>query len=385
MMSRLLLTCFLQYSEFVTANFIAHIMSSNQLSSKTQFKFRNILNDSITKTTTSKTKKTFSYDANFEQNLIDNDIYSNDYDFSDDRDSSRSNNENVILDRLEQSRSSLSSSKFSEKAFRTFKQTNSRALHENDVMSTVFPVIQRDAHISFARNMLFNNLKPVIDCNFVDVKSNFYDEARSAQIDRRIRAELGSYITSSTQLQTSALANFFTEVKSSDENVTVAKRQTCFNDVVSDRDMRKLAAYEVKNLKTVYDNNAYIITSTYHSVIDSLQMYTVHFTQSADSETSSEYFMNQLRSFVMTDTAERFRERVIVFRNVRDLTMKQRNEIIATVNDRIISMSRKSSILKSMLDTFSQFTNELMVSKSETSVDELAQDRSEDLSLFRKR
>ncbi len=384
-MSRLLLTCFLQYSEFVTANFIAHIMSSNQLSSKTQFKFRNILNDSITKTTTSKTKKTFSYDANFEQNLIDNDIYSNDYDFSDDRDSSRSNNENVILDRLEQSRSSLSSSKFSEKAFRTFKQTNSRALHENDVMSTVFPVIQRDAHISFARNMLFNNLKPVIDCNFVDVKSNFYDEARSAQIDRRIRAELGSYITSSTQLQTSALANFFTEVKSSDENVTVAKRQTCFNDVVSDRDMRKLAAYEVKNLKTVYDNNAYIITSTYHSVIDSLQMYTVHFTQSADSETSSEYFMNQLRSFVMTDTAERFRERVIVFRNVRDLTMKQRNEIIATVNDRIISMSRKSSILKSMLDTFSQFTNELMVSKSETSVDELAQDRSEDLSLFRKR
>lgn len=384
-MSRLLLICFLQYSEFVTANFITHIMSSNQLSFRTQFKFRNILNDSIMKITTSKTKKTFLYNVNFEQNLIDNDIYSNDYDFSDDQDSSRLNNENVILNRLKQSRSSFSSFQFSEKAFCIFKQINSRVLHENDVMSTVFSVIQKSVHISFARNMLFNNLKSVINCNFIDVKLNFYDETCLAQIDRWIRAELDSYITSSTQLQTLALVNFFTEIKSSDKNVTVTKRQTCLNDVVSDHNMRKLATYEVKNLKTVYDNNAYIITSTYHSVINSLQMYTVHFTQSADSETSSEYFMNQLRSFVMTDTAERFQEKVIVFRNIRDLMMKQRNEIIATVNDRIISMSRESSILKFMLDTFSQFTNELMILKSETSVDELAQDQSEDLSLSRKR
>lgn len=65
--------------------------------------------------------------------------------------------------------------------------------------------------------------------------------------------------------------------------------------------------------------------------------------------------------------------------------MKHRNKIIATVNDRIISMSRKSSILKSMLDTFSQFTNELMISKFETSVSELAQDRSKGSDLSRKR
>lgn len=385
MMSRLLLTCFLQYPEFVTANFTAHIMSSNQLSSRTQSKSRNTLNDSTTKTTTSKTKKTSPYDANFEQNLIDNGIYPDDYDFPDGRDPPRPNNENVILDRLGQPRSSLSPSKFSEKAFRTFKQTNSRALHEDDVMSTVFPVIQGGAHISSARNMLFNNLKPVTDCNFVDAKPDFYDGARPAQIDRRIRAELGPYITPSTQLQAPALANFFTEVKGPDGNVAVAKRQACFNGVVGDRGMRKLAAYEVKNLKTVYDNNAYTITSTYHSATGSLQMYTVHSTQPADPETSPEYFMNQLRSFAMTDTAERFREGATVFRNARDLTMEQRNEIIATANDRITSMSRESSTLESMLDTFSQSTNELVAPESETSADELAQDRSEGLSLSRKR
>ncbi len=93
------------------------------------------------KITTSKTKKTFLYDVNFEQNLIDNDIYSNDYDFSDDQDSSRLNNKNVILNRLKQSRSSFSSFQFSEKAFCIFKQINSRVLHENNVMSTVFSVI----------------------------------------------------------------------------------------------------------------------------------------------------------------------------------------------------------------------------------------------------
>jgi hypothetical protein len=103
-------------------------MSLNQFSSRTQSKFRNILNDFIKKTTILKTKKTSSYNLNFEQNFIDNDIYSDDYDFLNDQNSSRSNNENEILDRLEQLRSSLSSFHFFNKKFCIFKQTNSRLI-----------------------------------------------------------------------------------------------------------------------------------------------------------------------------------------------------------------------------------------------------------------
>lgn len=356
------------------------------------------MNDFIAKTITSKTKRTFSYDVNFEQILIDNDIYSNDYDFPDDRDSSRSNNENEILVRLKQSRSSLSPSQFSEKVFRIFKQINSRALHEDDVMSTVFSVIQGDAHFSSARNMIFNNLKSLIDDNVVDVKPDFYDEASSAQIDRRIRAELGSYITSSTQQQASALLNFFTEVKSSDESEAVTKRQACYDGVVGARDMRKLATFEMKNSETIYDNNAYTITSTYHSVIGTLQMYTIHSTKSIksikpiksiksiDSESSLEYNMTQLEGWALTEFRETFLQGTGVFRNARDLAKAQRDGFIATANGRVIGMLRETFTLESSDHSIlSQSTNEPTALESETSADELAQDRSEGPSLSHRR
>lgn len=265
-------------------------------------------------------------------------------------------------------------------------------------MSTVFSVIQGDAHFSSARNMIFNNLKSLIDDNVVDVKPDFYDEASSAQIDRRIRAELGSYITSSTQQQASALLNFFTEVKSSDESEAVTKRQACYDGVVGARDMRKLATFEMKNSETIYDNNAYTITSTYHSVIGTLQMYTIHSTKSIksikpiksiksiDSESSLEYNMTQLEGWALTEFRETFLQGTGVFRNARDLAKAQRDGFIATANGRVIGMLRETFTLESSDHSIlSQSTNEPTALESETSADELAQDRSEGPSLSHRR
>ena len=235
-------------------------MPSHQPSSRTQSKSRNILSESTEKITTSKTKKTSSYDPNFEQNLINNDIYSDDYDFLNDRDSSRLNNENEILSRLGQPRSSLSSSQFFNKKFRIFKKIS---------------VIQNTVRISFAKNLVFKNLESLIHDNLIDVKSDFYDEARSAQIDLRIREELESYITSITQRQTPALFNFFTEAKSPDESAIVTKRQAYFDEALSARDVHKLRSFKA-NLTLAYNNSAYIIIFTYND--GTLKMYTIHLT-----------------------------------------------------------------------------------------------------------
>lgn len=178
--SRLLLISSLQYPEPSTPNFTAHVMPSNQSSSRTQLKSRKTLGDSTAKTTTSKTKKTSPYDPNFEQNLIDNSIYPDDYDFPDGRDPPRPNNENEILDRLRQPRPSLSSFQFPEKAFRGFKQKNSRALNKDAVLGDVFPVIQGNAHIPSAKNLVFGNLEPHTHSNFVNAKPDLYDGARPA-------------------------------------------------------------------------------------------------------------------------------------------------------------------------------------------------------------
>ena len=373
-MSRSLLISSLQYPEPSTPNSTAHVMPSNQSSSRTQSKSRNTLGDSTAKTTTSKTKKTSPYDRNFGQNLVDNSIYPDDYEFPDGRDTSRPNNENKILDRLRQPRPSLSPSQFPEKAFRTFKQTNSRALNEDAVMGAVFPVIQGDACIPSARNMVFGNLEPFTQGNFVDAKPDSYDGAHPAQIDRRIREVLGPYITPSTQQQAPALPNFFAEVKGPDGNGAVAKLQACYDGAIGARGIRELETFGMENPDTTYDNSAHTITSTYHSATGTLQVYTIHQTQPIDPENPAEYHMTQLNTFAITGTAERFREGVGAFRNARDWAKERRDGLIAAANGRVMGKPKETSSLEPSTHSVSQSTIEPNAPESETSADELSQD-----------
>jgi len=380
--SRSLLISSLQYPEPSIPNSTAHVMLSDQPSSRTQSKSRNTLGDSTAKTTTSKTKKTSPYDPNFEQNLIDNSIYPDDYDFPDGRDPPRPNNENEILDRLGQPRLSLSPSRFPEKAFRSFKQHNSRALNEDAIMADVFPVIYGTAPIPSSKNLVFGNLEQLTYGNFVDAKPDFYDGARPAQIDLRIREELGSYITPATQGQAPALPNFFTEVKGPDGSGAVAKRQACHDGALGERGVRELMAFGVDDCETVYNNNnnnnnnnnAHTITSTYHSATGTLQMYTIHHTQPIDPENPPEYHMTQLGGWALTGSHEQFLQGASVFRNARDWAKTQRDELITAANGRVTGMAKELSNLESSTHSMSQSTVERVTLESETSADELSQD-----------
>jgi hypothetical protein len=91
-------------------------------------------------------------------------------------------------------------------------------------MGDVFPVIQGTARIPSAKNLVFGNLEPLTHGNLVDAKPDFYEGARPAQIDLRIREKLGLYITPATQGQAPALSNSFTETKGPDGSAAEAKR-----------------------------------------------------------------------------------------------------------------------------------------------------------------
>jgi hypothetical protein len=381
-MSKSLLISSFQYPEPPTPNSTTHIMPSNQSSSRTQSKSRNTLGDSTVKTTTSRTKKTSPYDPNFGQYLIDNGVYPDDYDFPDGRDPLRPNNENEILDKLGQSRASLSPSQFPEKAFRSFKQKNSRALNEDAVMGDVFPIIQGTASIPSAKNLVFGNLEPLPHGNLVDAKPDFYNGAHPAQIHLRIREELGSYITPATQVQAPALPNFFTEAKGPDGSAAVARRQACFDGALGARGIHQLQSFEA-DPTLAYDNKAYTITSTYND--GQLNLYTVHPTQSPDPNDSPKYHMTQLRSFAMTDAAERFREGARAFRNARDWAKAQRDELIAVANGRVTGTPGETSTLEPSTYSISQSTIDADSPESETSADELSQDVGPASSLSRKR
>ena len=357
-------------------------MPSNQSSSRTQSKSKNTLGDSTAKTTTSKTKKTSPYDPNFEQNLIDNCIYPSHYDFPNDRVPPKPNNWKDINEMLREPRPSLSPSRFSDKAFDTFVRTSSRALNEDAVMGDVFPVIQGTADIPSAKNLVFANLEPLTHGNLVDAKPDFYDGARPAQIDLRIREELGSYITPATQGQAPALPNFFTEAKGPDGSAAVAKRQACFDGALGARGIHKLRSLNT-DPTLAYDNNAYTITSTYND--GTLKIYTIHPTQASDMEDSPEYHMAQLRGWLLTDTPETFRQGVGAFRNARDWARTQRDELIVTANGRPTAMPGETSTLEPSTHSISQSTIELDALESETSADELSQDVGQSSSFSYKR
>ena len=381
--SRLLLIPPLQYPEPSSPNSTAHVMPSNQSSSRTQSKSKGTLGDSTAKTTTSKTKKTSPYDPNFEQNLIDNNIYPDDYDFPDGRSPPRPNNENEILNRLSQPRPSLSPSQFSNKEFRTFKQTNSRALNEDAVMGDAFPVIQGITCVPSAKNVAFGNLEPLTDGNFVGAKPDFYDGARAAQIAPRIREELGSYIIPATQGQAPVLPNFFTEVKGPDGSGAVAKRQACYNGAVGARGVHELRSFGAEDSDTLYDDTAYTLTSTYHN--GNLKVYTTHPTPSTNPEVSSEYHMTHLGGWDLTGSPEQFRQGAGAFRNARDWAEAQRNSLITTANSRAIGTSKQTSNMESSSHSMSQSTVEPVALESETSADELSQDVGRGSSLSNKR
>jgi hypothetical protein len=75
--------------------------------------------------------KTSAYDRNFEQHLIDHNIYPNNRD-------AKPDNWAEINRRISQPRASLSPSRFSDSAFEKFQKINESALTETKVMNSAF-------------------------------------------------------------------------------------------------------------------------------------------------------------------------------------------------------------------------------------------------------
>ena len=339
----MLLILFLQYSEFSILNFVIYFILSKQSDSRTQLKFRNILDNLITKTTISKTKKTSLYNSNFKQNLIDNYIYSSYYNFFDNWISSKLSNWKNINKKLKKSRLSLFLSRFSDKIFDIFIQINSRILNKNAVINNIFSVIQSTVCILSVKNLIFDNLESLIYSNLIDTKSDFYNKARSVQIDLQIREKLELYIISVIQKQISALFNIFIETKSFDKNTTVFKQQTCFDSILNTCNIYKLRLFKTDNT-LVYNNNIYIITSIYYD--SQLKIYTIYFTQSIDYKKSSESYITQFNSWILTDFYKQFRQEISVFRNIRNWTKLKQDKLIAVVNSRITNNLKKIFILQ---------------------------------------
>ncbi len=324
--------------------------------------------------TSSTTRKSSAYNRGFEQHLNDHGIYKNNR-------AQKPSNWAEINKRLAQPRPSLSPSQFTEAAFEAFQQTNEDALTENKVMSKVFPIIAGTADIPSQENLPFGNLKDLTDGSITKAQPDFYDGSRPADLDKRIREELGPYIVPSTNTASPCVPNFYTEGKGPNGNTTVCKNQALYDGALGARGIHELRSYVDPG--TAYNNNAYTITSTYHGGSSDLTIYSTHPTPSKDPQNPIEYRMTQLRGWKMTDIPETFRQGATALRNARDWAKEKREELIIAANGKALNMenpgidSSGNSFLSQSTNE-SPFTNEIVNGESETSADELGLDTQTD-------
>ena len=238
------------------------------------------------------------------------------------------------------------------------------------MISKVFPIIAGTTNIPSQENVLFGNLKDLTDGSITKAKPDFYDGSRPADLHKHVREELGPYIVPSTNTAAPCLPNFFTEGKGPNGNTAVCKRQALQNGVIGARGVQEFRSYIGQ--ETLYDNNAYTITSTYHPS-GLLTIYTTHPTASEDPKRSNDYRVTQLNSFAMTGNPDTFRQGSGAFRNARDWAKEKREELITAANGKVPD-AEHSDLISSTQSFVSLSSNEPTYRESETSADELASD-----------
>jgi hypothetical protein len=287
---------------------------------------------SLKRSGSTRSSKISTKSGNFEQKLIDNGIYPSLYEHPNGRLPPKPANLSDIKGRLPTVRTSLSPSRFTDEDFEAFQRENARASSKTTAMNKVIPIIagNEDKRHRPQGDIVFANLKR-FDKDLTAPKPDLYYGAQPSAIHQRVRDDLGKYIIpSKADTAHPAVPNFFLEGKSAQGRADAAKNQALYDGAVGARAMHKLQNFGAE--EPVYDNKAYSYPCTYHAGTGTLQIYTMHPTQPTVPGGEPEYHMTQLRSFAMTDTADRFREGATAYRNIRDLAMTGRDGFIDQAN-----------------------------------------------------
>ncbi|KAK3336769.1 hypothetical protein B0T19DRAFT_447641 [Cercophora scortea] len=309
---------------------VNHVMASNRSSASGSRRTRSTPSTQATSLST-KSGKSSAYGPQFEQHLTDYGVYLEGYEYPDNRLTPEPGNHPDIS----APRPSLSPSLFDQSKFRDFKRKDARATFENNVMTTVIPIICGDADIPNQQNVLFTELKPVTSTydDVVRPKPDFFDGTHIGDLDGKVRDPKGDMypLIIPTKHPTVPVApNFFLEAKAPRGAADVLKRQACYDGAYGARAMYALQNYGEE--EPGFDGNAYTYSSTYHA--GHLQLYTHHVTAPTGPGGRPEYHMIKVKGFDMTSDRDAFVQGATVFRNARDLAQEHRNQFIQAANTR---------------------------------------------------
>ncbi|KAJ9493410.1 hypothetical protein H2202_011120 [Exophiala xenobiotica] len=321
-----------------------------------------------TKTTSTKITP---YSGNFEQKLIDNGIYPDEYEYLDGRLTPEPANLHDIKAAQRVPRASLSPSRFTDEHFKAFKRANARASGETTALYKVLPFIAgNETTHHFEMSLPLSNLKP-FDKDLSEPSPDVYHGAALSTIHPRVRADLAPYIIPSmTDTSRPAAPNFFVEGKSDQGRADVARRQAMHDGAFGARAIHELRNY--KAAEPEYDDKARSFSTTYHAGTGTLQTYVHHLTAPLTPGGESEYHMTQTNSYAMTGNANSFREGATAYRNDRDLAKTERDSSIAHANQ--VARQMPAPTPNTSFTTSRASRSTVVAAGSDTSEDELARD-----------
>ncbi|KAI0426085.1 hypothetical protein F5Y09DRAFT_76522 [Xylaria sp. FL1042] len=304
-------------------------MASNR-SSQSSRSSRNTQTTNAT-SISSKARRSSAYDDDFEQHLIDHSIYLEGYEHPENRGTLEPENLGQIRQGLLATRASLSPSRAPDLLFRDFRQKN-KTKSEGTVMRNVIPLIAGSADIPNEGHLPFTNLESLTNETTVKPVPDYFDGARMKDIYAKVRHDLNKTIIPTKHADVPMAANFFLEAKAPKGGADVALRQAGYDGAYGAHAMHSLQNYGKE--ESVYDNNAYTFSSTYHAGTSTLQLYAHHPTAPTTPGGRPEYHMTQLDGYQMTGNPKTFIDGTTAFRNARDIAKQHRDSFIDAANTR---------------------------------------------------
>ncbi|KAG6036947.1 hypothetical protein E4U41_005388 [Claviceps citrina] len=272
-------------------------------------------------------RKTSAYGRDFQQHLADKNIHMQKY-----KSFSPPANMAAIESALAMKRASLSPSEFTEDAFRSFWQSNMGAAFEHDVMETVIPVLCGTSAIPNQQNVRFTQSTPITGEGTAKPQPDFFDGSRLHELSQDVRnhPDVCSTVIPTNHASVPVAPNFYLEVKGPGGSVVVARRQACYDGAYGARAMHTLQNYG--NAEPTYDGHAYTFSSIYSN--GTLELYTHHVTAPTTSGGYPAYHMTPVGMYHILNNRKSFVKGATAFRNARDLTQQQRQNLIAAANAR---------------------------------------------------
>lgn len=279
-----------------------------------------------------KEKRSSAYDGNYEQHLIDNNVFPTDR-------GHRAVNHQDWEEVLIQPRASPSRS--SDRSYKSFREAATDARDEVEVMSNAFPKLVGKSKYASGLNVPFGNLDYITE-KIVVPQPDWYQGESAGEGNRTLRGLLDKAIVPSKRKERPFLPTYFAEAKGPDGSFIVAKRQACLDGALGSRVVHSLQSLGGTG---AYDGKAYAASAIYHGEGD-LKLYTHHMTQPRGPGTLPHTHMTRIKAGNLTDSPQSFREVRTAFRNVGDKTHEYRVQFINEANRRngIVSPPPPTSI-----------------------------------------